>query len=138
VWIDAAQYKSLVAYIKQRKAEPRPWHAFLNNCVTFGRDVALLLNLNVPPSMRIAPSVVTYPQSLVESIRDANGGEKDQGPLKDASGSFPSEILAKLKDTKKAANPSANTGVTTGSSAEQPAVPKKRPNKPESTASATH
>ena len=140
VWIDAAQYKSLVAYIKERKAHLRPWHAFLNNCVTFGRDVAVFLNLNVPPSMRIAPSVVMYPQTLVESIRDANGGPKDQGPLKDAPGSFPLETVAKLqvRDTKKAANPSATTGVTTGSSAEQSAVPKKRLNKPESTASATH
>jgi len=140
VWIDAAQYKSLVAYIKQRKAEPRPWHAFLNNCVTFGRDVALFLNLNVPASMRIAPSVVMYPQSLVESIRDANGGEKAQGPLKDAPGGLPADIVAKLnvRATKNAANASANTGMTTGSSAEQPAVPKKRLNRPEINASAIH
>ena len=53
VWIDAAQYKKLVAYIKQRKAHLGPWHAFLNNCVTFGRDVAVFLNLHVPPLMRI-------------------------------------------------------------------------------------
>lgn len=138
VWIDAAQYKSLVAYIKKRKANLSPWHAFLNNCVTFGRDVAAFLNLNVPLGMRIAPSVVMYPQSLVESIRDANGGEKDQGPLKDAPGGFPAEFVAKLHVgvTKKGANPSANTRVTTVSSTEQPAVPKKRLNKPEINASA--
>ena len=138
VWIDAAQYKSLVAYIKQRKAEPRPWHAFLNNCVTFGRDVALFLNLNVPPVMRIALSVVMYPQSVVESIRDANGGEKNQGPLKDAPGGLPAEIGAKVHvaATKKAANLSAS--VTTASSTEQPAVPKKRLNRPETNASAIH
>jgi len=140
VWVDAAQYKSLVAYIKQRKSNPGPWHAFLNNCVTFGRDVAVFLNLNVPPMMRIALSVVMYPKSVVESIRDANGGEKDQGPLKDAPGALPAEIVAKLQVTapKTAANPSRNTRVTTASSTEQLAVPKKRLNRPEINASATH
>jgi hypothetical protein len=140
VWIDAAQYKSLVAYIKERKAHLAPWHAFLNNCVTFGRDVAVFLHLNVPPMTRIAPSVVMYPQTLVESIRDANGGPKDQGPLKDAPGSLPAEIMAKLNvaATKKAANPGAKTSVKTASGIEQPPVPKKRPNRPEINASAIH
>ena len=96
VWIDAAQYKKLVAYIKQRKAHLGPWHAFLNNCVTFGRDVAVFLNLNVPPLMRFAPSVVMYPKDVVEWIRDANNGEKDQGPLKDAAGALPVEVAAKV------------------------------------------
>jgi hypothetical protein len=142
VWIDAAQYKSLVSYIKQRKAHQSLWHAFLNNCVTFGRDVAVFLNLNVPPMMRIAPSVVMYPQSVVEWIRDANGGEKDQGPLKDAPGALPTEIVAKLhaKATTATANASTETAGTTASSAEKSAVPKKRlANKPEeSNASAIH
>lgn len=96
VWIDAGQYKRLVAYIKDRKAHLAPWHAFLNNCVTFGRDVAVFLNLKVPLAMRIAPSVVMYPKNVVESIRDANGGEKDQEPLKDAAGGLPTEVVAKL------------------------------------------
>ena len=45
VWIDAKQYKRLVAYIKERKAHKGPWNALLNNCVIFGRDVAVFLNL---------------------------------------------------------------------------------------------
>jgi len=140
VWIDAAQYKSLVAYIKQRKSNPGPWHAFLNNCVTFGRDVAVFLNLNVPPMMRIALSVVMYPQSVVESIRDANGGEKSQGPLKDAPGGLPAELVATVHvaATRKAANPTGNKSVTTASSTEQPAVPKKRVNRAKINASAIH
>ena len=122
VWIDAAQYKKLVAYIKQRKAHLGPWHAFLNNCVTFGRDVAVFLNLHVPPLMRIAPSVVMYPKDVVEWIRDANNGEKDQGPLKDAPGALPVEVAAKVhaKPTQ-AADASA-----TGSTAEEKPAPKKR------------
>jgi hypothetical protein len=134
VWIDAAQYNRLVAYINERKAHLGLWHAFFNNCVTFGRDVAVFLNLKIPPLMRIAPSVVMYPQDVVEWIRDANGGEKDQGPLKDAPGPLPAEVVAKLhvKPPTQAAKATTNTTGTTASSAEKPAISKKRfANKPE-------
>ncbi len=36
VWIDAAEYKRLIAYIDRRKATKGSWHALFNNCVTFG------------------------------------------------------------------------------------------------------
>ncbi|MGA3310999.1 MAG: hypothetical protein ABSD08_20660 [Xanthobacteraceae bacterium] len=88
VWIDAAQYQRLVAYIKQRKANKTPWNAFLNNCVTFGRDVAVFMNLKVPFVIAAAPSVVMYPETLVNSLREANGVQTEQGPLKDAPGSL--------------------------------------------------
>jgi hypothetical protein len=138
VWIDAAQYRSLVAYIKKRKAHPGPWHAFLNNCVTFGRDVAVFLNLNVA-SVMLLPTVVMYPQTLVESIRDANGGEKDKGPLKDAPGRLPAEIVANphFTATKNATNPSGSTKVTTANSTEQLALPNKRLNRSAINTSAT-
>jgi hypothetical protein len=127
VWIDAAQYKKLVAYIKQRKAHQGPWHAFLNNCVTFGRDVAVFLNLNIPPLMRIAPSVVMYPKDVVAWIRDANGGEKDQGPLKDAAGALPVEVAAKVH-----AKPTQAADASTTATTEEKPTPKKRlANKPE-------
>ena len=96
VWIDQAQYERLVAYIEHRKATKGLWHAFLNNCVTFGRDVAVFVGLNVPPPLAIAPSVVLYPQTVVEMLRDANGGENDEGPLKDAPGVLPPEIAAEF------------------------------------------
>jgi len=142
VWIDAAQYKNLVAYMKQRKAHLAPWHAILYNCVTFGRDVAVFLNLKVPLLMQISPSVVMYPKNVVEWIRDANGGQKDDRPLKDAPGALPSEVVAKLhvKPTTEVAGASMSKTGTTASNAEKPAVPKKRlANKPEeSNASAIH
>jgi hypothetical protein len=138
VWIDAAQYKSLVAYIKQRKAHLGPWHAFLNNCVTFGRDVAVELKLNVPPLMRFAPSVVMYPKDVVEWIRDANGGEKDQGPLKDAPGGLPAEVVAKVHAKTGTQAADASTNDSTASADERPveekpaAAPRKRvANKPD-------
>jgi hypothetical protein len=134
VWIDAAQYKRLVAYIKDRKAHLGPWHAFLNNCVTFGRDVAVFLNLKVPVIMRVSPSVVMYPKNVVEWIRDANGGEKDQGPLKDAAGTLPAEVVAKLhgKASIRAADAStAKTGTTTTSDAKHASAKKRFANKPQ-------
>ncbi len=130
VWIDAAQYKRLVAYIKQRKAHQGLWHAFLNNCVTFGRDVAAFLNLDIPPLMRVSPIVVMYPEAVVEWIRDANGGEKDQGPLKDAPGTLPVEVAYKVhaKPTQ-----TANAGATasTEEKAATRAAKKRLANKPE-------
>ncbi len=96
VWVDQAQYERLVAYIEHRKATKGLWHAFLNNCVTFGRDVAVFVGLNVPLLFAIAPNVVLYPQTVVEMLRDANGGEKDEGPLKDAPGVLPPEIAAEF------------------------------------------
>jgi hypothetical protein len=95
IWIDAAQYKRLVAYIKERKADKTQWHAMFNNCVMFGRDVAAFLNLNVPPFFDFSRGFIPYPKTAVEALRDANGGERDQGPLKDAPGSLPVEIVSK-------------------------------------------
>jgi hypothetical protein len=101
----------------------------------------VFLNLNVPPLMRM-PTVVMYPKNVVESIRDANGGEKDQGPLKDAPGALPAEVVAKLnaKAAPQVANASTNTTGTTTSSSEKPTVSKKQlANKPEEgTPSAIH
>jgi len=96
VWIDEAQYKRLVAYIEHRKANKVPWNAWFSNCVTFGRDVAVFIGLNLPPMFAIAPSIVLYPQTLVEMLLDANGGEKDQSPLRDASGVLPPELASEF------------------------------------------
>ena len=95
IWIDAAQYKRLVAYIKTRKADKTQWHAMFNNCVMFGRDVAAALNLNVPPFFDFSRGIVPNPKTAVEALRDANGGEKDQAPLKDAPGTLAVEIASK-------------------------------------------
>ena len=107
VWIDASQYKRLVAYIKQRKANRGPWNAFLNNCVTFGRDVAVFLNLKIPLLAAVSPAVVMYPKDLVEALREANGVKKEQGPLKDAPGSLPAEASAKVQ--ARGSQPAAET-----------------------------
>jgi hypothetical protein len=122
VWIDAAQYKRLVAYINQRKANRAPWNAFLNNCVTFGRDVAVFLNLKVPFLMRVAPSVVMYPKDVVQRLAEANGVYKDQGPLKDAPGSL--LIEASPKVSEKAAGAKAASSSRKKQTANQRDEPK--------------
>ena len=108
IWVDAAQYHRLVAYIKQRKADKTQWHAMFNNCVIFGRDVAEFLNLKVPPFFDFSRGIVPYPQTAVEALRDANGGEKDQAPLKDAPGALPVETAIKLHNRSQ---PPAQTAV---------------------------
>jgi hypothetical protein len=117
VWIDAAQYKRLVAYIKARKANRGPWNAFLNNCVTFGRDVAVFLNVKMPLLASLSPTVVTYPQQLVEAMAKANGVYKDQGALRDAAGSLSVKV-----STQKAAADNAEKATAEKAAVEQ-AVP---------------
>jgi hypothetical protein len=87
VWVDAAQYKGLRAYIEERKAEKGPWNAFFANCVIFGRDVASFLKVKMPP---LAKMGLLYPQSMVEALREANGLKHEQLPLRDAP-SLPAE-----------------------------------------------
>src|ERR1700722_2179423 len=127
VWIDAAQYRRLVAYIKQRKAHLGAWHAFLNNCVTFGRDVAVFINLKVPVLMAVSPSVVMYPKDVVAWLRDANGGEKDQGPLRDAPGALPASVMAKVHmKTNQTSAEATDAGAGSSASAsagDKPAAP---------------
>jgi hypothetical protein len=94
VWIDLDQYKSLIAYIKERKVHKGPWNALFANCAIFGRDVASSLNLKMPP---LAVLAVLFPKDMVEAIREANGTKHEQLPLKDAPGSLPRESKPKVQ-----------------------------------------
>jgi hypothetical protein len=133
VWIDAVQYKRLVAYIKARKANRGPWNAFVNNCVTFGRDVAVFLNVKMPLFASLPPAVVMYPQQLVETMAQANGVYKDQGPLKDAAGSLPVEI-----STQKATADSAKKAKAEKAAVEQAVPPSSGQGEGKLQASALH
>jgi hypothetical protein len=135
VWIDAAQYKRLVAYIKARKANRGPWNAFLNNCVTFGRDVAVFLNVKMPLLASLSPTVVTYPQQLVEAMAKANGVYKDQGALRDAASSLPVKV-----STQKAAADNAEKATAEKAAVEQavPAASSSRQEEGKLEASALH
>jgi hypothetical protein len=124
IWIDREQYQRLVAYINDRKAHLVPWNALVTNCVTFGRDVAEYLGVKMPFIFVLSPSVVLYPQTVVEAIRKANGIDEDQGPLKDEPGSLPPEVAAQF------AEPPPTVAATPGH-----AAPKKLTKRPAETQS---
>jgi len=65
------------------------------------------LNLKVPLLAAFSPSVVMYPKNLVETLREANGVKKEQGPLKDAPGLSPAEASTKVQ--AKGSQPAAET-----------------------------
>ena len=117
IWIDEAQYKRLVAYIDERKAGKVQWHAMFNSCVMFGRDVAAFLGLNVPPMFDFSRRFIPYPRTAVEALRDANGGEKDEAPLKDAPGTLPAEVATKAHTKREP--PSRTAAVRTSTPASE-------------------
>ena len=93
VWVDAATYKRLVAYINKLEIEKPLWNAWLRNCVGFTRDVAELINLKVPFF------ILAKPESFVTDLREANGLAKEQLPLRDA----PVKVGAAVKPVPKTA-----------------------------------
>ncbi len=112
VWLTAAQYNKLVAYIEEKKANKPLWNALWKNCVTFGRDVAAYMGLKLPLLLAIAPSVMIYPKDFVDDLREANGVPNEQPPLKDAAGSLaaPSDSasIAPARPRKPKLQPAVN------------------------------
>jgi len=96
VWLDAAKYKMIDAYIRKRQADSPTWNALWNNCLDFGRDIAEHLGLKVPGFVWLEP------KDFVTELRKMNGVEKEQLPLKDASNGLRSTtIRAVAKHTPK-------------------------------------
>ena len=86
-----------------------------------------ILNLHVPPLMRIALSVVMYPKDVVEWIHDANKGEKDPDHSRMRRALCGGSGGQGSRQPTQAADASA-----TGSTAEEKPTPKKRlANEPE-------
>ena len=77
--LDKPQYDKLTAYIAKFQADPPLWHAILRNCVSFGRDIANLLDMKVPPFP------ILTPEQFVTQLREMNGTPEVQSPLKDAA-----------------------------------------------------
>lgn len=82
VWLDAAHYKEIDAYIRKLQADSPMWNALWNNCVGFGRNIAEHMGLKVPEFIWLEP------KDFVTDLRTLNGLEKEQLPLKDASNSL--------------------------------------------------
>ena len=70
VMLDAAAYNKVAAYIRQKKAEKPLWNALVNNCVTFGNDIAGYMGLKTP-----AGANLMKPEAYIESLREMNGGK---------------------------------------------------------------
>jgi hypothetical protein len=77
VMLTKAQYQKLNAYITKFQADPPLWHALWRNCVSFGRDIANVLDLKVPAFIWLTP------EQFVEQLREMNGTPSRQAPLKD-------------------------------------------------------
>ncbi len=80
VWLTAAEFKKVDAYIKQLQAENPTWNALFNNCVEFGRSIAVFMGL------QMSGFVWQEPKDFVDGLRKANGLKQEQLPLKDAVG----------------------------------------------------
>lgn len=70
IMLDAASFNKISAHIKQLKAEKRAWNALINNCVTFGNDIAGFMGLQTPSG-----SNLMEPKDYVERLREMNGGK---------------------------------------------------------------
>ena len=86
VWVSRAEYKRVVAYIKNKEAHVPLWNALWKNCVDYGRGVAEFMHLNVPFFIWLEP------KDFVRSLAFANGVKKEQLPLKDAATSLRSSV----------------------------------------------
>src|SRR5215475_1261382 len=74
VMVDGATFKKVSAHVKRLKAEKPLWNALLNNCVTFGNDIAVLIGLKTPSGVNLMK-----PEQYIESLRELNGGKPQKG-----------------------------------------------------------
>jgi len=66
VLLSEPEYVRTVAYIKQLQATNPLWHASLNNCIGFLKDVAHFMGLETPLS------TLVYPEVFVNRLREMN------------------------------------------------------------------
>jgi hypothetical protein len=67
VRLSEADYRKMVAFIKELKSRSTLWHGSTTNCVTFVGEIARSLGLE-------APSGLLYPEVYVNSIKSMNTG----------------------------------------------------------------
>jgi hypothetical protein len=113
VWLSAAEYKDVSAYIEELKANSPLWNALWANCVGFGRNVAAHLGLHVPLFIWLEP------KQFVDQLREMNGGpSQEQKPLKDAPNSLKSAAGFRSALPKRVSlPPSRPTAVAVGAAA---------------------
>ena len=79
VLLDKAQYEKLTDHVAKFQANPPLWNALFRNCVSFGKEIAELLDLQTPGLIWLEP------EQFVNALREMNGTRDVQAPLKDAS-----------------------------------------------------
>jgi hypothetical protein len=79
VLLDKAQYEKLTDHVAKFQANPPLWNALFRNCVSFGKEIAELLDLQTPGLIWLEP------EQFVNALREMNGTRDVQPPLKDAS-----------------------------------------------------
>jgi hypothetical protein len=79
VLLDKAQYQKLTEHVAKFQADPPLWNALFRNCVSFGKEIAELLDLKTPGLIWLEP------EQFVNALREMNGTRDAQAPLKDAS-----------------------------------------------------
>jgi hypothetical protein len=94
VWLDALQYKDLDAHIRKLQSDSPTWNALWNNCVGFGREIAEHMGLKVPGFIWLEP------EDFVAQLREMNGVERKQLPLRDASASTKDVTIYAASDAK--------------------------------------
>jgi hypothetical protein len=70
VMVDGATFNKVSAHVRQLKAEKPLWNALINNCVTFGNDIAGLMGLKTPSGANLMT-----PEDYVTQLREMNGGK---------------------------------------------------------------
>lgn len=129
VWLTEAQFKDVDAYIRKLQADNPLWNALFNNCVGFGRTIAVHMGLKVPAMLW------EEPKDFVEGLRKENGLEAEQLPLKDAGASRATHASAKKvahASTKTMPLPPRKPNVEPASAAQPSAktTPAIKPKKP--------
>jgi hypothetical protein len=116
VMVDGATFKKVSAHVKRLKAEKPLWNALINNCVTFGNDIAVLIGLKTPPG-----SNLMEPKNYVDTLREMNGG-KPQKALRFAapSSSAPPTSAAPPAASKPKKDSDANVSSRTAGASDTP------------------
>jgi hypothetical protein len=117
VWLTAAEFKKVDAYIRKLQADNPTWNALFNNCVEFGRSIAGFMGLKMPGFVWLEP------KDFVDGLREENGLKKEQLPLKDAIGGsvHSASQVPPLPPQKPAVQPASTAPAT------KPTAAKKRP-----------
>src|SRR4051794_28100452 len=118
VWLTAAQFKDVDAYIRKLQADNPTWNALFNNCVGFGRSIADHMGLKMPAFVWLEP------KDFVNGLRELNGPAAEQLPLRDAGAGSAAQAAAAspLPPSKPVAQPASTTEPTP-----KPAAVKKKP-----------